>query len=506
MNEREQALAVYAKVSSDEDVRVLALNDLFFLLVVLMGRTDMNNDWIFARCREVQSAPNGYLDLWAREHYKSTIITVGLTIQDILRDPNITIGIFSHTRPNAKAFLQQIKREFEGNKRMQELFPHICPPRRGDSIRTWSDDSGLIVQRPGNPKEATLEAWGVVDGQPTGKHFNILVYDDIVTLENVSTPEQIKKTTDAWSLSLNLGARGGAVRMIGTRYHAYDTYQQIMERGSVKVRIHTATDDGTDSGNPVLLSKSDLRKKRRDMGPYVFACQMLQNPLQDGKQSFKKEWLQYWLPSDEHIKNMNVAVYVDPANAKKKDNDYTVMWVIGRGDDGNYYIIDGLRDRLNLTERTEKLFSFVRQYRPVFTAYEKYSIQADIDHIRNEMKIKNFHFPITEVAGNMAKEDRIRRIIPMFESGNIFIPSVMTYRDCEGAWRDMVKEFVEEEYTVFPVSKHDDMLDCLSRIVDAPITEPVTTRAEGYTAIEGLPRRLEYNLFSGEDNGYDIFQ
>ena len=95
----------------NEAVRWLCQADLFYLLVCACKRVDMLNDFAFARCREVEAAPDGYLDLWAREHYKSTIITFGKTIQDILCDPETTFGIFSHTRPIAKAFLRQIMRE-----------------------------------------------------------------------------------------------------------------------------------------------------------------------------------------------------------------------------------------------------------------------------------------------------------------------------------------------------------------------------------------------------------
>lgn len=502
---RQEAHATYAHASSAEDLRALCCGDLFFLLVCAMGRDDMDNDFCYDRCREVQASPDGHLDLWAREHYKSTIITVGLTIQDVLRNPGMTIGIFSHTRPIAKAFLRQIKREFETNQLLQELFPHIRPPGRGEN-RTWSEDAGIVVRRTNNPKENTLEAWGLVDGQPTSKHFDLLIYDDVVTLESVSTPEQITKTTEAWRLSLNLGARGGVRRMIGTRYHANDTYDALLRQGSVKPRIYAATEDGTFEGAPVLLSRELLDEKRRDMGPYVFACQMLQNPLADKAQGFKAEWLRYWQSQQDHWQGMNRAIFVDPASSKKKGSDYTVMAVVGWNADGCLYLIYGSRARLNLTERTKRLFDLVRQYKPSCVYYEKYGMQSDIEHIEDVMQRDSFHFNIQEIGGSTAKVDRIRRLIPWFEQGRFYLPIVSNFVDEEGTVRNFTPIFVEEEYTSFPVCAHDDMLDCISRAVDPQVGMGFPESVDSRTPVEKeLARQQEAQRLIAEQTSGNTY-
>lgn len=465
---RRQAIDLYAGVVEDKDrdsIRELCCNDLFFLLLVVCNRKDVNRDWLYDRCRQVERSPDGHLDLWAREHYKSTIITFGKTMQDILVNPELTVGIFSHTRPVAKGFLDQIKREFEGNSLLKEVFPDVLykEPRR-QSPR-WAVDAGIIVKRKTNPKEATVEAWGLVDSQPIGKHFGLMVYDDVVTPESVSSWEQMQKTTDAWALSLNLGSQGGRRRYIGTRYHFNDTYKVMLERQTATPRIHPATKDGSVSGKPVLLSREDLDKKREDMGQYIFACQLLLNPVEDSAMGFKFEWLHYY-DRVENVRNWNIYVLCDPAGEKKKVNDYSVMLVIGLAPDQNYYLLDGVRDRLDVVERTELLFKFRDKWLPKKVGYEKYGMQADLRHIKYVQEEKNHRFTVAPLSGNMAKNDRIRRLVPLFEQGRFYLPHKLLFRDRDGKTRDLVKEFIDQEFIAFPVGTHDDILDCMSRIED----------------------------------------
>src|SRR5690606_22504252 len=154
------------------------------------------------------------------------------------------------------------------------------------------------------------------------------------------------------------------------------TYRTIMDRGTVKPRIKPATDNGKMDGEPVFLPKDLLLEKRRDHGPYTFACQMLQDPVADKAMGFKDEWLRYYEKLGD-ISKWNKYILVDPAGKKKKTSDYTVMEVIALAPDANYYLIDAIRDRLNLTQRAAKLFELHRKHKPKAVGYEEYGMQAD---------------------------------------------------------------------------------------------------------------------------------
>ena len=299
----------------------------------------------------------------------------------------------------------------------------------------------------------------------------------------------ILKTTDAWALSTNLGTEGGWARYAGTRYALADTYAVMMERG-VPARQHACTIDGSeDWSKSVLRSAEFLEDRRREQGPYVFGAQMLLNPTADRSQGFRREWLRYWAAAS--AAGLNVYLIVDPASKKKKSSDFTTMWVIGVGGDKNYYVLDGIRDRLNLVERQRALFMLHRKWRPLAVGYEEYGLQADIEHHQYVMKEQNYRFDITTLGGQMAKEDRIKRLIPKFECGRIYLPENGIVRiNHQGVSVDIIRQLIAEEYEAFPVVTHDDGLDCLARILDPGNAGhvPDTTTAGGAEVDARTPR------------------
>jgi predicted phage terminase large subunit-like protein len=445
-------------------MRTFAPKDLFFLMYFICNRVDVNEPWLVDRCNEVQNKHEGTLDIWARYHYKSSFVTFGQTLQDMINYPEESNVIFSHTRAIAKSFLREIKIELQKNPRFHFCWPEIFYEIPEKEAPKWSEDVGLLNKRKTNRKELTLEAWGLVDGMPTSKHYNRRIYDDLVTEKSVNTPDQLDKLKDAWEKSLSLTDRHGLERMCGTYYHYNDLYHHIKELGVYDVREYPATINSEVGGDPVFLTKEELDKKLKEQGPFNFACQMLLNPVASDKRIFELRWLRHYtvLPVA-----LNKYLIVDPAGERKAGSDYTVMLVVGLDQNKNYYIVDMIRDKLNLSEKWTKLRDLVEKHPGlIMVYYEKYGKDSEVAHIKECMKREGFYFRMEEMSGKEAKLDRIRALQAPFNNGEIYLPLAYSYKDSSGKVRDLVQDFIQDEYSTMPFSKHDDMLDCLARIKD----------------------------------------
>lgn len=429
----EQALRFYVQfgeVAADVDHAYLGAVDRFYLLTHILGRHDALHPWLFDRCREVELEPDYFLDLWAREHFKSTIITYAGVVQEILNDPEITIGIFSHTKSIATKFVAQIKREFEANHDLRTLYPTICWLKPHSEAPVWSTEA-FTVRRQGNPKEATVEGHGLVEGQPTSRHFLLRVYDDVVTRESVNTPEQVKKTTDAFELSDNLGAGDGRMWMIGTRYSFGDTYGDILDRGIVQPRLYAATHNGKVDGDPVLMDPEVWAKKKKTQRS-TLAAQMLQNPLSGKERMFQPQWFRPWFVRPA---SMNVYILADPSRGRTSTSDRTAIAVIGLDGRGNKYLLDGACHRMKLSQRWDHLRHFHKKWSAVpgvnfvKVGYERFGQQSDDEYFVERMRLEKYVFAITELAwpreGGASKRDRVERLQPDFEYGSFYLPGLV---------------------------------------------------------------------------------
>ncbi len=271
-----------------ELIRKLCWDDLFFLMYFVLGWGDMNHPWLVDRANEVNDNRHKTLDVWSRYHYKSSIITVAGTIQDALRDPMIRGCIFSHTKSIAKDFLRRIKTILETNGLLAAAFEDVIPANPMNTKGwLWSLDDGLQLKC-GNEIGGTLQASGLIDSMPTGKHFTRRIYDDVVTREAVSTSEQRNKVSECVRLSHALGdPKNGTHCFIGTRYHFGDFYGELIRGGGYTVREYACTHNGAfpakpvgveddvsplGDGRAVLYTQDHIWEEFKNMGTATFAC------------------------------------------------------------------------------------------------------------------------------------------------------------------------------------------------------------------------------------------
>ena len=332
-----------------------------------------------------------------------------------------------------------------------------------------------------------------VGGSVTGRRADLGIIDDPVKSREEADSELVRERVWEW-YKADFYTRlkpGASIVLIQTRWHEEDLAGNLLKDAQeggeqweiVSLSMEAEDDDplGRPKGEllwPEWFNNEMVAQAKRDPRNWLALYQ--QKPRPDGGGVFKREWIQYYdgAPADV-ASGQNKYLLIDAANGKRKGNDYTAMWVIGLGSDDNYYVLDIVRDRLNLTERAALVMQLHRKWKPRQVRYERYGMMADIQHIKTVQAAENYRFEIVEVAGQTPKEDRIKRLIPLMEAGRVWFPNSLHKTDTNGQTRDLVSDFVEQELLAFPVASHDDMLDSLARIEepDMPVIWPKTPEA-----------------------------
>ena len=452
-------------------VREIAENDFFFFCFYVL-QMPINDPFLLARCKEVQEQCHLTIDLWAREHWKSSLLSCAMPIWELIHNKEERIVIFSHTRALAKSFLRRIKEILETNTRLLDAFPDIFFKNPVKDSPKWSENDGLFVKRERVYNEASVEAWGLVDAMPTGKHFTIRVYDDIVTENSITTRAQREKVIERFGLSEFLAAengkvKGGKKRIIGTRYGDNDYYGTLIKgKGKRwKVREYPAEVDekgkGKLYGNPVYLSRESLDEKLAGSSPYIYSAQMLVNPVTNKGKIFKSFWIKYW---DKLEEDTNCYILVDPSKKQGNKNDYFVAIVIKVDCYKKINIVKILRDRLLPKEKWEKIKELYSEFLPEEIRYEENGSEGDIQYFEEKMQEENKFLPLFPFRSKVNKPSRIEKVSGYFADGRILLPRSSVYIDKEGVPKDMVLDFLSE-YSNYPFVEHDDMLDCLSFIM-----------------------------------------
>jgi predicted phage terminase large subunit-like protein len=292
-------------------VRSWARRNFYYLATEVLGYRDLNKELHGDLCRFMSSTAKKKMIIIPRGHFKTTLCTISNAVRHILLNDSVRILIASCTLKNAMDFLQLVKSHFVQNEYFRFLFPEFCPL---DAQKEFGTREHFTVLNRKNFRlvEHTVECIGS-DGKVTGRHYDVIIKDDLVTRETVTTSDQIEKSKDwnKYSQSLFNVPEEDVEYVIGTRYHFNDLYGEILddEETDYKVYLRRAIEDD----KPIFKGRftiEGLNSIRKNQGSYIFSC----NP----------GWTPIWMP-DGRFKNLedikvgdNVVGFILPKGKRRR--------------------------------------------------------------------------------------------------------------------------------------------------------------------------------------------
>ena len=410
------------------------------------------------------SSSKSTMDLAPRGHGKSTVGDVDFCITKILRDPNIRIMIGSKTQTQAEAFLKEIRTHFEQNVDLLRVFGDWKKSK--DNV--WNDREFTVNRRTVIKKEATVTALGA-SGAVISKHFDIIIGDDIVGLENARTERQ-RASLKEWSYSSLIPTLepDGEIHILGTRYNPLDLYEDLIKSGNYIVNVQRAIQIVNGEEKSLWEEKFTLEKLkqiRAESGKIIFNMQY-QNDTELAKgKIFKAQYFKYYeeykldynfQTAKVRVKNaegidtwIKVRVYMGAdlaiSESENSNNDYFVLMMVGVDADRNVYVLEYVKERLSFNAQLNTIISYGRDKYPMVerVGVETVAYQKSLAQELRRLSL----LPIININTSKDKVTRAMRRSANFENGKVF-------------FREGMDE-LEECLLLFPEVDHDDLFDAL---------------------------------------------
>lgn len=419
------------------------------------------------------------LVLAPRGHLKSTLCTVAYALWRAFKNPNIRILISNYREANAGSFLFQIRNELL-SERLKTFFPKAIPNLRNVK---WNE-SQITLNRTSNPKEATFEIAGV-GNEITGRHYDLILFDDIVGPENIGTLEQLQKLQAWWNQMQAILEPGGEQVLVGTRWHYADLYGFILENMASEFLVWQSDVYRDDGVTPVweakftreiLKSIEDRMSKDPRQGRALWLAQYRNTIVDEQTAVFRRAKMKYFAEKDIPAA-LGVSITLDPAISEKQSADRAAITVRGVSEQNDWYVLEVWAERGKTPdELVEKLFEIYEKWNAKFpvgaVGVEAISYQKSLVYsINDAMRKKNVFLPLVELGNyRTSKELRIRGLVPRYEQGALLFRKPADSGDQTAILLD--------EMAKFPKSAHDDCLDSLAMHLELEVIPGILTVEE----------------------------
>ena len=424
-----------------------------------------------------------YACFMPRKHYKTTINTTGGNAWELVRNPELRIGLYHAVFTEALKFMHITQRIIDSNELFAWLYPECVPAKK------FSNMTLVMPNRQRNYTEPNLEC-GSVGSSSQGRHCDLVNLDDIIgeTQLNANRESNIEMLkTKHWlsgvEKALLVDWKSSRIVLSATRYGIDDVYEPIMqsverawgywdelnyepaEKGKWAVYYRTVKEAG-EIIFPEVITQKGLDELKED-DPWVYALQYVNNPRLSGitemadypVHKFKmvnsedKWYIIDEVGNKKDLAYFDIVTATDPAATEKyvsakTSRSASVAWAMDSS--GDVYLI-GLRvGYVTISQVFDWMFMLKRKFiRYVRASYLEANAGFKVlgPLLRKEQNERGEYLALRTVASSTEKVARIRTTLQPFASrGRIHV------------LEEYYAQFIEE-FEAFPQSTKRDILD-----------------------------------------------
>ena len=384
---------------------------------------------------------------------------------------DLFIVIISESQSQSVNFLSRIKYHLTYSKTFKENFGDMGP----GTAKRWTNNDIVLANGARIIAVGTGQrVRGFIEGDTRP---NLIIIDDFESELNAYTPEARAKNrkwiTEAVIPSLS---DDGRIAMIGTVISEDCFLCWAKESPAWDVLWYSIWNDDEVSIWPERFPKErilQIKDEFASVGNLNGFYQEYMNIAQSPEDSpFKPEYIKIHhydyeiregqnilvkkLPDDKE-EIIPVAVYsgVDPASSLSARADYFVIATLGLDSDGNIYIINIVRTKLDPAEQPDAIIKQYKKYKPKRMKIETVAYQEALrSSVRKQMQEEGIFIPGLEkgVKPRNRKSERLLSLVPMLAKGQFFFRP----QDIEA----------QAEFLSYPRGKHDDVMDAVWTALD----------------------------------------
>lgn len=281
-------------------------------------------------------------------HAKTTTILHAM-VRDLERDPTLKMAYITYATELAETKsldARRIAQDSISNWEAQGIEPPMQLDPERQNLREWRTTKGGMFVATG------------IGGGLTGMGFNRIVVDDPFKGRTEARSALTRDRTEEWFDSVaytRRDPRGTSYLVNATRWHIDDLSGRLIRKGWESVNL-PAIDGARGALWPSVFTLEELEKIRAH-NPKEFAALFQGTPVADGDGVFKGAKYYDTLPEGGYV----ISVGLDLAYSTKTTADYSVAVVLRLYGNGNAYVVDVLRKRLEAPVFKGELYQFLSQ-------------------------------------------------------------------------------------------------------------------------------------------------